>query len=89
MGVLEVFRRPSAMRRARGRIVEMVAPGGHLLVTTTKQSGVVEDAPWSGRLVRGGRAIDRFLRDSGRLRVCASEESTTHVLTIYERVGER
>ena len=88
MGVLEVFLRPATMRRARRRIIEMIAPGGHLLVTTTKQSPVVEQARWSRRLVRGSRAIDRFLCDSGELRRCATEESATHVLTVYRRTGE-
>ena len=89
MGVFEVFRRPSTMRRARRRILDMTAPGGHLLVTTTKQSPVIERSRWSGGLVRGGPAIDRFLRESGQLRRRATEESPTHVLTLYERLGAR
>jgi hypothetical protein len=88
MGALDVFLRPSRVRRARRRIIEMIAPGGHLLVTTTKQSSVVEQARWSRRLVRGSRAIDRFLCDSGELRRCATGESATHVLTVYRRTGE-
>ena len=89
MGVFEVFRRPSAMRRVRRRILDMTAPGGHLLVTTTKQSPVTEESRWSSGLLRGGPAIDRFLRESGQLRRRAVEESPTHVLTLYERLGAR
>src|SRR5205085_4120820 len=42
MGVLEVFRRPTAVRLARRRVIDLVKPGGHLIVSTTKQSPVVE-----------------------------------------------
>ena len=83
MGVLEVFRRPRALRRARLRILGALAPGGHLLVTTTKQNPLVENARWSASLVRGSRQIDRFLRASGRLERRAIEESDTHALTLY------
>jgi SAM-dependent methyltransferase len=87
MGVLEVFRRPRALRRARRRIIEALAPGGHLLVTTTKQNPLVENARWSAGLVRGSRGIDRFLRASGQLERRAQEESDTHVLTLYRLAG--
>lgn len=87
MGVLEVFRRPRALRRVRRRILEASAPGGYLLVSTTKQNPVVEGAPWSAVLVRGSRQVDRFLRASGRLEVRAHEESDTHVLTLYRVIG--
>jgi O-antigen/teichoic acid export membrane protein/SAM-dependent methyltransferase len=83
MGVLEVFRRPRALQRARLRVMEALAPGGFLLVTTTKQNPLVENARWSAALVRGSRGIDRFLRASGRLERRAQEESDTHALTLY------
>jgi O-antigen/teichoic acid export membrane protein/SAM-dependent methyltransferase len=83
MGVLEVFRRPRALRRARLRIMEALAPGAFLLVTTTKQNPLVENARWSAALVRGSRGIDRFLRASRRLERRAQEESETHALTLY------
>jgi SAM-dependent methyltransferase len=89
MGVLEVFRRPRALRRARLRILEALAPGGHLLVTTTKQNPVIENALWSAPLVRGSRQVDRFLRASGRLEIRAQEESDTHRLTLYRFGGPR
>lgn len=87
MGVLEVFRRPRALRQARLRILEALAPGGHLLVTTTKQNPVIENALWSAPLVRGSRQVDRFLRASGRLEIRAQEESDTHRLTLYRFGG--
>jgi O-antigen/teichoic acid export membrane protein/2-polyprenyl-3-methyl-5-hydroxy-6-metoxy-1,4-benzoquinol methylase len=82
-GVLEVFRRPRAMRRARDGILEAVAPGGHVLVTTTKQNPIVEGARWSAALIRGSGQIDRFLRASGRVELRAQAESDTHTLTLY------
>jgi hypothetical protein len=81
--VLELFRRPRVLRRARRRILDAVAPGGHLLVTTTKQSPVVEHAGWAALLVRGSWQIDRFLRATGQLEVRAQVESDTHTITLY------
>jgi SAM-dependent methyltransferase len=83
LGVLELFRRPVALRRARRRILESLAPGGQLLVTTTKQNPVVEHAGWSAVLIRGSLQIDRFLRRSGQLQVRAQVESDTHRMTLY------
>jgi O-antigen/teichoic acid export membrane protein len=87
LGVLELFRRPWVLRRARRRILEALAPGGHLLVTTTKQSPIVEGARWSAVLVRGSCQVDRFLRASGRLKVRAQVETDTHTMTLYRLVG--
>jgi SAM-dependent methyltransferase len=87
LGVLELFRRPRAVRRARRRIIESLAPGGQLLVTTTKQNPVVEHAGWSTVLVRGSLEVDRFLRRSGQLEVRAQAESDTHRMTLYRRAA--
>jgi O-antigen/teichoic acid export membrane protein/SAM-dependent methyltransferase len=87
LGVLELFRRPRILRRARRRILDTIVPGGHLLVRTTKQNPVVEDAGWSAVLVRGSRPIDRFLRASGRLELRAQEESDTHTITLYRHTS--
>jgi SAM-dependent methyltransferase len=85
MGVLELFRRPWTLRRVRRCLIEMVAPGGHLLVATTKQSPVVEGARWSRLLVRGSRSIDRSLLAGGELERRGRQESDTHLLTLYRR----
>jgi O-antigen/teichoic acid export membrane protein/SAM-dependent methyltransferase len=86
MGVLELFRRPWTLRGVRDRLIEMVAPGGHLLVATTRQSPVVEGARWSRVLVIGCRQIDRALLATGELERCGREESETHLLTLYRRL---
>jgi 2-polyprenyl-3-methyl-5-hydroxy-6-metoxy-1,4-benzoquinol methylase len=85
MGVLEVFRRPTAVRLARRRVIDLIKPGGHLIVSTTKQSPVVEGSRWASRLGRGGRPTDAALRASGRLIWCEEAESETHLLTLYQR----
>jgi O-antigen/teichoic acid export membrane protein/SAM-dependent methyltransferase len=87
LGVLELFRRPRLVRRARRRILETLAPGSRLIVTTTKQSPVVENACWSAALVRGSVQVDRFLRASGRLELRAQAESETHTTTLYRLAG--
>lgn len=81
--VLEVLLRPSRRRRARRRLLEMLAPTGHLLVMTTKQSAVVELSRWSGLLVRGATGVDRFLMASAELTRVCSEETESHVISLY------
>jgi 2-polyprenyl-3-methyl-5-hydroxy-6-metoxy-1,4-benzoquinol methylase len=88
LGVLELFRRPWVVRRVRQRVLDTLAPGGQLLVTTTKQNPVVENAAWAAVLVRGSRQVDRFLRASERLEVLAQVESDTHTITLYRHVGQ-
>ena len=88
LGVFEVFRRPSLFRRAQRRIVSMLAPGGALLVTTTKQSPVVEKARWAQVLPRGARPIEALLASDDALQREARAETETHLITLYRRVAK-
>jgi 2-polyprenyl-3-methyl-5-hydroxy-6-metoxy-1,4-benzoquinol methylase len=86
-GILEMFRNPVLIRRARGRILEMVDASGYLLVVTTKQSEVVESAWWASPLARGAHGIDRFVLASRKVEKIAEEETGTHLQTLYRRCG--
>jgi SAM-dependent methyltransferase len=86
-GILEMFRNPVLIRRARRRILEMVEAGGYILVITTKQGEVVENARWAAPLARGARGIDRFVLASGEVAKVVQEETGTHVHALYRRPG--
>lgn len=45
MSVLENFGRPSEVRGARAKIVDLIAPAGYLLLSNARQK-VVEKAWW-------------------------------------------
>ena len=64
----------------------MLLPGGHLLVTTTKQSDVFETAWWR-RWIRRGRMINESLGALPELRVLESLPTTMHSVTLYLRDG--
>jgi SAM-dependent methyltransferase len=85
MGVLEMIARPGDLRRARERVIDAMAPGGHLLVTSTRQHPVIESAWWSRYLVRGAKPLDRFLVEGGRLARAGEIESPTHLLSLYRK----
>jgi protein-L-isoaspartate O-methyltransferase len=51
--VLETVHRPWLLTRIRDKLVAALAPGGHVLVATTRSHPVVEDAWWGRRLLRG------------------------------------
>lgn len=80
---LEVVLRPVSRRRVRRLVLEMLVPGGHLLVMTTKQSQVVEASAWCGVLAWGAAGVDRFLSSSGVLDRLVWEETDSHVVTLY------
>jgi O-antigen/teichoic acid export membrane protein/2-polyprenyl-3-methyl-5-hydroxy-6-metoxy-1,4-benzoquinol methylase len=84
MDVLDYFVRPRDLRRARARILEMLEPGGHLLVTTTKQSDVFDKAWWR-RWIRRGQIINEWFASSPGLRVIETQTTATHNLSLYLR----
>jgi O-antigen/teichoic acid export membrane protein/2-polyprenyl-3-methyl-5-hydroxy-6-metoxy-1,4-benzoquinol methylase len=84
MDVLDYFKRPGDLRRVQARIRRMLLPGGHLLVTTTKQSDVFETAWWR-RWIRRGRMINESLGALPELRVLESRPTAMHSVTLYVR----
>jgi O-antigen/teichoic acid export membrane protein/2-polyprenyl-3-methyl-5-hydroxy-6-metoxy-1,4-benzoquinol methylase len=86
MDVLDYFRRPRDLRRVEARIRRMLRPGGHLLVTTTKQSDVFETAWWR-RWIRRGRMINESLGALPELQVLETRPTAMHSVTLYLRDG--
>ena len=84
MGLLECFSARHEFRVARRRILDLVAPGGYLLVTTTRQHPVVEGASWARWLIRGAEPTHEFLMASGRLSLCRLVRTPTHLFTLYQ-----
>jgi len=84
MDVLECIHSPLALRRARRALVNMLVPGGHLVVTTTRQHPVPETA-WWGRWLPIGARINEFVGLDPGLEVVRSRKTGTHVITVYRR----
>lgn len=87
MDVLDYMVRPTDFRRARSRIYAMLAPEGHLLVTTTKQSEVYASAWWRRWILRGATIHEAFASHPG-IRVVARRETETHALALYLRSSD-
>ncbi len=85
MAVLECLRWPPQIRAARAKIVELMAPGGYLLVSSTKQNEVVETAWWGRWLIKGSNHINSFLAEDHRLTVWATTATDTQLFTLYRR----
>jgi O-antigen/teichoic acid export membrane protein/SAM-dependent methyltransferase len=86
MDVLECIRSPWALRRARNAAVDMLLPGGHLVVTTTRQHPVPETA-WWGRWLPVGARINDFVGRHPSLQVVRSISTMTHAITVYGKTS--
>ncbi|MGI8558877.1 MAG: SAM-dependent methyltransferase [Solirubrobacteraceae bacterium] len=87
MDVLDSLYRPQALRAARRRLVQLLAPGGQLLVTAKVQSPAIEEARWAKWLVRGGRNILRFLgRHPGLVVIEQRESGGGHLVAVFRRI---
>lgn len=84
MGVLEDCYRQRDLQRARAKIVELLAPGGYLLVSSTRRE-VLEDARWARWLVRGARRLNAFVGEHPSLRVVSSCEGKFYLNTLFEK----
>jgi 2-polyprenyl-3-methyl-5-hydroxy-6-metoxy-1,4-benzoquinol methylase len=87
-GVLECFRSARELRVAREKIVGMLAPEAHLLITTTHQTEVFDNAWWSRWLPRGSLRIEEFLASHPSLEITHTVSSKTHRLTLYKKKSE-
>jgi 2-polyprenyl-3-methyl-5-hydroxy-6-metoxy-1,4-benzoquinol methylase len=85
MDVLEFFYRPNELRAAREKIVDLLVPGGYLLVTCTRLNEVLESAWWSKQLLRGGKWISLFLAQHPALCVVATATEDFYVRSIYRK----
>ena len=87
MGVLEVFYRPRGLFTARSKIVDMLASGGYLLATFTKQHEIIENAWWGRWLPQGSQPLRDFLAlDIRSLNLCATKTTDTHLFALYRKI---
>lgn len=85
MVVLDYVRRPSQMARAREKLVEMVRPGGHLLVSCWKQNDAVEAAWWARHLIRGARPICSFVAGHPSLELVSEDDQPLYLHALLRR----
>ena len=86
MDVLECLRSPRLLHTARERLVQLLRPGGWLLVSTTRQHPVAEGA-WWGRWLPVGARINEFVGRHPAFRIVHSTATRTHAVTVYRRIG--
>jgi SAM-dependent methyltransferase len=55
MGVLEYYSRPWDVAKAARRIIDLTAPGGYLLVSSTRKDAFSEGSWWRKHLIGGGK----------------------------------
>jgi len=55
MGVLEYYSRPWDVAKAARRMIDLTAPGGYLLVSSTRNDAFSEDSWWRKHLIGGGK----------------------------------
>ena len=84
MDVLECIRAPSGLRRARDSIIDMLLPGAHLVVTTTRQHPVSETA-WWGRWIPVGARINAFVGEDKRLKLVSDTKTSTHAISVFRK----
>jgi 2-polyprenyl-3-methyl-5-hydroxy-6-metoxy-1,4-benzoquinol methylase len=87
-GVFECFANPGELARMTRHALDALQPGGHLLVTTTRQHPLVEAAPWTRVLPRGTRGIEAYLIRTRQLRLLAADDSPTHRLSLFQRLED-
>lgn len=85
IAVVEYFRSMREFRNARDKIVEMLAPGSQLLLTTTLQTDAFDRAWWGRWLPRGGQKIEEYFARDSSLEITNVVLSKTHRFTLFRR----
>jgi SAM-dependent methyltransferase len=84
MGVLDNFVRIWQLKLLRERLVDLVEPGGYLLVESTRTGGDLEDAWWRRKLHRG-RWLNAFVAQHEALETIKVRCHTICVQTLYRK----
>ncbi len=85
MGVLDYLDRPSELRAARERILQMIRPGGCLLFETFFKDQAVETAWWDKYLLRGASSLHAFMAGHPQLRVLQTLSDGLCITTLFEK----
>ena len=87
MDVIELLLSPSEVRRARDKLVGGLRPGGHLLLSDSRQNVIFETSWWGKWMLRGGMRIAQFFGEHPQLKLVASETKVRCVLALYRKDG--
>lgn len=85
MDILYCFRRPSALRSAREKIVKAMRPGDYLLVGDTRESLLFENTWWGKRFRRGGKWVVRTVEENPALETVRQAVNETHMFGIFRK----
>jgi SAM-dependent methyltransferase len=83
--VLEYFRSPWSLRRARDKLARAVRPEGHLLLGNVRLDPVVEGARWTRLLPRGAAPVNAFVARHPQLEVLAESDVNGYLATMLGR----
>lgn len=84
MDVLEYYYSPSALRAARDKIVELIAPGGYLLVTTSKARDFIEASRWARWLYCGSYLLSCIAQHPDLI-ACKTAEMDIHAQALFRK----
>ncbi|MFN7930693.1 MAG: SAM-dependent methyltransferase [Blastocatellia bacterium] len=84
MDVLEYYYSPAALRAARDKMVEMLIPGGYLLVTTSKARDFIESSHWARWLYCGTHLLS-CLAGHPDLITCQTAEHEIHAQVLFRK----
>lgn len=88
MDVLELFFRPSDVRNARDKLVNMLRPGGYLLLGNSRQNDLYETARWGKWMLRGGKRIAECFAEHPRLILLRSEAQELYFNALFRAKAE-
>lgn len=84
MDVLEYYYAPSDLRAARDKIVDMLPPGGYLLITTSKARDFIERSFWARRLYCGTHLLSCIARHPDLI-TCNTAEMEIHAQALFRK----
>jgi 2-polyprenyl-3-methyl-5-hydroxy-6-metoxy-1,4-benzoquinol methylase len=84
MDVLEYYYSPTSLRAARDKVVAMLAPGGYLLVTTSKAHDFIESSWWARWLYCGTHLLS-CLAAHPDLITCKTAEMEIHAQALFRK----
>ncbi len=87
MDVLEYFYDPAALRAARDKIVDTLAPGGYLLITTSRARDFIERSRWARWLYLGTHLLSCIAQHPDLI-TCKEAEMEIHAQALFRKKPE-
>jgi len=83
-GVLEYIQGLRKFRKVRANLIAALCPGGYLLLQSTKENPVVENAWWAKYIIRGER-INKFFCEDNELQAIKWVTGENYVITLFRK----